>query len=157
MVKRLNNPFRERPTPLGSLLTAASQRLSAELDASLRSAGFADLRAAHAPVFMVLDPRGTRITDVAQRTKMTKQAVGELVRYLAERGYLTVQPDPADRRAKLVVLTDRGWHAIRAGERVIAQFDAWLERSIGGPEVAQLRTALDRIIETDPADRRRPG
>jgi hypothetical protein len=65
MVKRLTNPFREWPTPLGSLLTSAGQRLSAELDDSLRAAGFADLRAAHAPVSMAIDPDGTRITDLA--------------------------------------------------------------------------------------------
>jgi DNA-binding MarR family transcriptional regulator len=153
MVKRLTNPFRDAPTPLGSLLTAAGQRLSTELDTALRTAGFPDLRAAHAPVFMAIDPDGTRVTEVARRTRMTKQAAGELIRYLAERGYLTVTADPADGRARLVTLTDSGWRAIDTGERVIGDFDRWLAESIGADVVDQLRQALDRIIATDPADR----
>jgi DNA-binding MarR family transcriptional regulator len=154
MVKRLTNPFREAPTPLGSLLTAAGQRLSTELDAALQAAGFPDLRSAHAPVFMAIDPEGTRVTELAQRTKMTKQAVGELVRYLADHGYVTVAADPDDRRVRRVSLTDSGWRAIDTGERVIGDFDRWLAGAIGADVVAQLRHALDRIIATDPADRR---
>jgi DNA-binding MarR family transcriptional regulator len=154
MVKRLTNPFRGAPTPLGSLLTAAGQRLSAELDAALQAAGFPDLRSAHAPVFMAIDPEGTRVTELARRTRMSKQAVGELVRYLADRGYLTVAADPDDGRARRVNLTAAGWLAIDTGERVIGDFDNWLANAIGADVVGQLRHALDQIIATDPADRR---
>jgi len=153
MVKRLTNPLRDRPTPLGSLLNAAGQRLSAELDAALQEAGFVDLRAAHAPVFMAVDPDGTRVTVLAERAAMTKQAVGELIRYLAGRRYLHVEPDPEDRRAKRVSLTERGWQALELGEHVIAEFDTWLEGSVGADQVAALRACLQRIIAT-PA---RPG
>lgn len=38
---------------------------------------------------------------------MTPQAMGELVDELEELGYLERRPDPTDRRAKLIVLTDR--------------------------------------------------
>lgn len=153
MVKGLTNPFLGAPTPLGSLLTAAGQRLSAELDGALREAGFPDLRAAHAPVFMAMDPEGSRATVLAERTRMTKQAAGELIRYLADRGYLEVAPDPADRRAKRVTLTDEGWRAIAVGERVIAGFDSWLEERIGAQAITRLRETLTLIAETGPAER----
>ncbi len=153
MVKSLTNPFLNRPTPLGSLLTAAGQRCSGELDASLRAAGFADLRSAHAAVFMSIEPEGSRVTELAERTRMTKQAAGELIRYLTDRGYLTVSPDPSDRRAKQVRLTERGWEAIRLGERVIGDFDRWLDATVGAREVARLRRLLTRIAETDPTER----
>ena len=153
MVKPLTNPFRGRPTPLGSLLTAAGQRLSAELDQALRTAGFDDLRAAHAPVFMAIDPEGSRLTDLAKRTKMTKQATGELIRYLSEHGYLAVSADPTDGRARKVELTPLGWEAIAVGEHVIAGFDQWLEQLIGQQQVTELRHLLTTIAETRPAAR----
>lgn len=153
MVKCLTNPFRGQPPPLGSLITAAGQRLSAELDASLHAAGFSDLRAAHAAIFMAVDPEGTRLTELAHRAKMTKQAAGELVRHLVDRGYLTVAPEPTDRRAKKVQLTERGWLAIEAGQRVVDEFDRWLETSVGAAEVAALRDILTRIAATGPIDR----
>lgn len=142
------NPFLGRPTPLGSLFTAAGQRLAQELNSALADAGYPDLRAAHAPVFMAIDPDGTRVTELAERTKMTKQAVGELVRRLETRGYLTVTADPSDARVRRVRLTDDGWRALATGERVIAEFDRWLETSIGADQVTRLRSTLTAIADT---------
>lgn len=156
MVKRLTNPLRDRPTPLGSLFNAAGQRLSAELDAALRDAGFTDLRAAHAPVFMAIDPYGSRVTELAQRSAMSKQAVGELIRYLAGHGYLTVAFDPDDRRAKVVALTERGWEALELGERVIADYDAWLQAAVGADQVVAMRESLHRIMTAPPRHTRQP-
>ena len=153
MVKILTNPFLGRPTSLGSLLTAAGQRLSAELDQALATAGFPDLRASHAPIFMAIEPEGSRVTELAHRAKMTKQAVGELIRYLVDRDYLSLTRDPADGRAKRVQLTDRGWQAIAVGERVIGEFDRWLAGLIGADRVTELREVLTTIAETDPTVR----
>lgn len=153
MVKPLTNPFLGSPLPLGSLFTAAGQRLSAELDGALRDAGFPDLRSAHAPIFMGIAPEGSRMSELAGRSRMTKQAAGELIRYLAERSYLTVTPDPSDGRAKKVELTARGWEAITVGERVIAGFDAWLAEQIGADDVVRLRSILITIAETGPSGR----
>lgn len=156
MVKRLTNPFRAGPPPLGSLLTAAGQRLSAELDSALLTAGFADLRASHAAVFMAVEPQGSRLTDLAEQTRMTKQAAGELVRYLVEHGYFTMASDPADGRAKRVLLTERGWEAIEAGEKVISSFNQWLNQVVGAAQVARLRQVLTLIAESNPRSRE-PG
>ncbi|MGH3095064.1 MAG: MarR family winged helix-turn-helix transcriptional regulator [Streptosporangiales bacterium] len=127
--------------------------MSSELDASLHAAGLEDLRASHAPLFMAIDPEGSTVSELADRTQMTKQAMGELVRYLDGRGYLDVAVDPSDRRARRVRLTERGWKAIRTGERVIDDFDRWLEEIIGDDRVAQLRQTLVLIAQTDPAAR----
>jgi DNA-binding MarR family transcriptional regulator len=156
MVNPLTNPLRGRPLPLGSLLHAAGQRLSAELDDALVEAGFTDVRAAHAPVFMAVDPDGTRVTDLAQRSAVTKQAVGELIRHLATSGYLTVDTDPDDRRAKRVRLTPRGWAVVELGEQVIASFDAWLAAGVGAAAVEELRGTLHRIIAAPPRVGRTP-
>lgn len=153
MVKPLTNPFLDAPLPLGSVITAAGRRLSGELDEALRAAGFADLRAAHAPVFMAIAPEGSRLTDVAQRARMTKQAAGELVRHLTGRGYLTSEPDPADGRARLILLTEHGWAAITTGQQAIRRFDRWLDDLLGADQVSRLRDALTLIAESEPGTR----
>jgi DNA-binding MarR family transcriptional regulator len=150
LVKRLTNPLRGRPTPLGSLLNAAGQRLGAVLDAALQEAGFDDVRAAHAPLFVAIDAEGSRVTDLAERAAMSKQAVGELIRHLAARGYVTVDVDPDDRRAKRVALTGRGWKALEVGTAVIDEYDEWLATAVGPEQVDALRAALERIIATPP-------
>jgi len=151
MVKPLTNPFAGRPTPLGTLLTTAGRRLASELDVGLAAAGFGDLRAAHAPLFMAIDPEGSTVTDLAGQARMTKQAMGELVRYLELHGYVTIGVDPDDRRVRRIRLTQRGWDAIAAGERVIEDFERWLDSAIGIDQVHQMRDTLERIIKTDAA------
>jgi len=139
------------------LLTAAGHRLGGILDDALRDAGFVDLRAAHAPVFMALDPEGNRVTELAERTGMSKQAVGELLRYLQAHGYLSIEPDQMDRRAKRVMLTKDGWAAVDLGERIIAEFDAGLQDTFGPAKVSDLREILQRILETGSNDGGRPA
>lgn len=149
MVKRLTNPLQERDLPLGTLMSSAGARLAARLDKALTDAGFSDLRAAHAAPFMVMDPEGTRASQLAARAGITKQAMGELVAYLVERGYLHTVPDPSDGRARLIRPTARGWRAVDAGVEVIAAFDDWLERELGTSGVADLRRSLSLILEAD--------
>ncbi|MEV6561784.1 MarR family transcriptional regulator [Nocardia sp. NPDC051756] len=146
MVKRLTNPLVDRPAPLGNLLSAAARTLAAELDAGIAAAGFDDVRAAHAPVFQLIEPDGTRLTALAERAGMTKQAMGELVRHLEGHGYVEVDVDPADRRARLVRLTKHGWAVVDAGVAVVERFDRHLDEIVGADEVARLRGTLLRII-----------
>ncbi|UYM04454.1 MarR family winged helix-turn-helix transcriptional regulator [Solicola gregarius] len=136
-----------RPIPLGNLLSAATRTLVARLDSGLADAGFDDLRAAHAPVLQAIDGEGSRMTDLADRAAMTKQAMRELVVHLQERGYVEVVRHPEDGRAKLVMLTGRGWRAIDAGVGIIDTFDGWLDGAIGQGEVQKLRVTLQRIID----------
>lgn len=149
MVKRLTNPLQDRDLPLGTLMTSAGGRLGLRLDRALQEAGFSDLRSAHAAPFMALDPEGTRSSVLAGRAHMSKQAMGELVGYLVDRGYLETVRDPSDGRARLVRATARGWRAVETGVEVIAAFDAWLEDQLGARGVARLRRDLHLILEAD--------
>jgi DNA-binding MarR family transcriptional regulator len=149
MVKRLTNPLQERDLPLGTLRNTTGARLGARLDAALRDAGFADLRSSHAAPFMVLDPQGTRASVLAARAHMTKQAMGELVAYLVEHGYLETVQDPSDGRARLVRATARGWRAVDTGVAVIGAFDDWLEEQLGTDGATRLRRDLHLIMEAE--------
>ncbi len=151
MVKPRTNPLVERDVPLGNLLGAAAQRLSTELTIALHAAGFSDLRAAHAPIFQAIDGAGTRASVLAERTRLSKQAMGEQLQYLTTRGYLSSTTDPADGRARIVELTEQGWAAIDAAQNVIDRFDAWLAHTLGQATVAHLRGTLELIITAERA------
>jgi DNA-binding MarR family transcriptional regulator len=102
------------------------------------------LRAAHAQVFEHLDPGGTRITTLAERARMTHQAMGELVADLEQAGLLERVTDPADRRARLVRPTAAG-DAVLARARLRVLHDRWA-RELEGVSVAQVTAALDILI-----------
>jgi DNA-binding MarR family transcriptional regulator len=135
----------ERRPPLSVLLIAAERALAAELEEGLRAAGLSDLRAAHAQVFLALDLEGSRLTDLASRAGMTKQAMGELVRYLEHHAYLEVEPDSRDRRAKLIRPTERGRNAHQASVGLLAESDRRLAERLGEEGLRVLRTQLGLI------------
>ena len=131
--------------PLIALLTDVQRQMQDELHARLRAAGWPEVRSSHGCVFGGMRPEGVRLTDLAERARITKQSVGEIVSDLAELGWVERIPDPADRRAKLVRLTARGQEVQDAARATFAEIEAdWAER-IGKSKVAALRAALEEL------------
>jgi DNA-binding MarR family transcriptional regulator len=137
------------PTTILSLLDAAADSVLDEFRRELEGAGYADIRPTHGCVFRFVRDRGMRLTELAQLAGMTKQSVGELVDDLVDLGYVERIPDPEDRRAKLICLTDRGVEAQRVGFGLLAEIeDRWAER-FGAGRVKQLRKLLEEAVGED--------
>src|SRR5713101_1932960 len=84
-----------------------------ELFTRLGENGHGHLRPRHAAVLAYLDEDGIRATELARLSRQQKQVVGRIVDELEELGYVERRPDPRDRRAKLVVPTQRGLEQMR--------------------------------------------
>jgi DNA-binding MarR family transcriptional regulator len=131
----------ERPN-LGILLRAPFQEVVRRVSAGLAEAGFDDLRPAHTAVFQHIEAGGSRLTDLAERAQITKQSMGYLVDDLEQRGYLERRPDPSDRRAALISLTDRGWEQVRTSLKIIATLEEEWAGKLGRPQMERLRELL---------------
>ena len=132
---------------IGVLLRGAWHGFLHELFKRLAAEGFDDLRPAYSPVFQHIERGGTRIGVLAERAQMTNQSMGYLVDALEKRGYVERHPDPADRRAALVVITDRGRDEIAVARRLIAEIERdWTDR-IGRERMENLREALESLAE----------
>jgi DNA-binding MarR family transcriptional regulator len=109
------------------------------------------VRPGHGCVFSFLDrDTGSRLTELAEGARMTKQAVGEAVADLERKGYLERVPDPLDGRARIIRLTERGHSGVEAADRHFADIEReWGER-FGEERMAALREALELIAERDP-------
>ncbi|NKY39785.1 MarR family winged helix-turn-helix transcriptional regulator, partial [Cellulomonas septica] len=103
----------DAPTDLGALAARVRTAIDDETAHRLTTAGHPDLRPQHRSVLGALDDDGTRATAIGRRTGQHKQVVGTSVDELEALGYVERRPDPADRRAKLVVATPRGADARR--------------------------------------------
>lgn len=136
---------RDRPRNLAVALRGAFEALNDLVIPHLVQRGFADLRPAHAAVFQYLDDTGTTVSVLAQRARMTKQAMAELVAHLEKHEYVVRIPDPADRRAKLVLATDRGLRVIRAAQALAPEIERRVSSRIGEDRLRQLRADLDAI------------
>jgi DNA-binding MarR family transcriptional regulator len=96
---------------------------------------------------LAMVPRGggRRLTELAVIAGMTKQAMGEFVADLAEAGLVTLSPDPADRRAKLVSLTSTGREAADAARDILARVQQhWADR-LGATETETLVRLLRTV------------
>jgi len=131
--------------PLIGLLQDVQRQMADELHERLGKLGYAEIRPAHGCVFGNMQPHGVRLTDIAERARITKQSVGEIVSNLEQLGYVERIPDPEDKRAKLVRLTSRGQEAQNAARAIFAEIEVeWGER-IGKKKVADLRAALEEL------------
>jgi DNA-binding MarR family transcriptional regulator len=106
------------------------------------------IKPSHSAVFAQIRPEGSRLTELAAGANMTPQSMGEIVNELEELGYVIRQPDPRDRRAKLITLTPRGQAAVEAGETTISGIEADLVGILGAEGAEQLRGILLKILST---------
>lgn len=134
----------QRPN-VGIFLRDSYQEVVRRVSEGLVDAGFDDLRPAHTAVFQHIEAGGSRLTALAERAQITKQSMGYLVDYLEERGYLERRPDPTDRRAALVCLTERGWAQIRAALAIIATVEQEWTNELGEERMEQLRELLSEL------------
>jgi DNA-binding MarR family transcriptional regulator len=141
-----------RTPHIGQLVRDALGTLEGRLLESLRAAGVEGLRPTHNAVLRFLDEDGTRASELARRSGLTRQALTQIVDDLEELGYVTRRSDAGDRRAKLVVYTDRGHQAFVASREIIADLERDAERRLGRQRYAHLREGLAMLAE-DP----RPG
>ena len=120
--------------------------LQDELFDRLSKAGYDDLRPRHAAVLAYLDEDGVRASELARLTGRHKQVVGRVVDELEELGYVERRPDPADRRAKLIVPTKRGLAQLRLEDEVVAEIERRYAEAVGLRTYAEFRNVLRSMV-----------
>ena len=118
----------------------------------LAERGHGAVRPAHAAVFQYIDDGGTPVARLAERAQVTKQAMAELVNHLEHHGYLRREPDPADRRAKLVIPTHQGHQVFELMRELVPEIEADVEKKLGGRRAAALRTDLELLAGSQASD-----
>ncbi|MET4273218.1 MULTISPECIES: MarR family transcriptional regulator [unclassified Bradyrhizobium] len=97
-----------RHANIGRLLNNAVRRFESRVLELMSEKGHGETRIAHVGLTRNLDVEGTRLTELARRASMSKQAMGELVDQCAELGLVDRIADPTDRRARIVMFTPAG-------------------------------------------------
>ena len=100
------------------------------------------LRKSHTNLFPHLDFEGVRITELARRLDVSKQAVSQTIAELELMDVVDTIPDPSDGRARLARFTDKGKVAILQGLSVLRDIETEMERSIGASKFEALHDAL---------------
>jgi DNA-binding MarR family transcriptional regulator len=148
-----------RESGLGILAARLLFAIQDELYARLEEAGYGDLTRPHGAVIAHLDEEGTRATELARRSGRHKQIIGRIVDELEELGYVERRPEQHDRRAKLVVPTERGREVMRRSDQIILDLERRQADTLGQKEYDAFKQALRAVVDslTEPADLERSG
>jgi DNA-binding MarR family transcriptional regulator len=103
------------------------------------------LRPSHLRLLSLTPLAGMRLTDLAARVGMTKQALGEFVATLQEAGLVEVTVDVRDRRVRLVRPTPAGQELQRVIESAIGGIERRWAAEVGPERWATFREVLRQI------------
>jgi len=134
------------PPPLiGALLRRPWEIVRERMLAGLHQRGYTDLVAAHLNVLQYPGPENVRPSELALRTRMTKQALNYMLGQMEQLGYLVRQDDTEDQRSRRIRLTPRGRAAIEAIREIVLEVEAEWEGQLGARKFAQMRDLLTQL------------
>lgn len=91
--------------------------------------------------------------ELARRANMTAQSMGEFIKNLEAKQFVTRTPDPSNRRAIQVSLTMGGRKLLVRSEAKIDQAEREFFDCLSGEEIAQMRFLLSRVRSSQLARR----
>lgn len=131
---------------LGLLLFIPYRALESAVLTTLREHGH-DLPLADARVFQRIDADGSRMSDLAESTQLTKQTLTSIVDRLERAGYVARRPDPDDARARVVTITEKGRELVELSIPTVTAVEAEWERHLGRDRTDELRRILSDLRE----------
>lgn len=126
-------------------LIAVSRHLQTETMRQLGERGFGGLRLSFEPYISLVGEQGARLTELAEALGISKQACGQAADEIERAGYLARASDPADGRARRLVLTARGRALQHEGFTVISAVQAGYACVLGEARLARLLRLLERL------------
>lgn len=110
-----------------------------------------ELRSSHVRMLSLTPPAGMRVSDLADRIGMTKQALGEFATALEGLGLVESVRDPADRRVRIVRPTALGLQVVDASATLIGEVEAAWRARLGDGDWDRLRALLVEAATRGPA------
>jgi DNA-binding MarR family transcriptional regulator len=135
-----------RESHLGRLFLRAHRDFSERAMHKIQRRGHPGLGPAHMGLLPHIAIEGTRVSTLAERSQISKQAAGQLVQDLEGKGYVAREVDPDDRRAVRVRFTAAGQQFLRDAWEVKQEIEAEYAVLLGEPGIAQLQALLGRLL-----------
>lgn len=135
---------------LGILVLLAYQGFVRQLHADMADRGYDDLGRSDGVMFRMLHGGPRTVSDLAGRLEITKQGAAQIVDDMERRGYVTRRPDPTDRRARLVELSERGRGALGVARDFHRRYEQRLVREHGRERVNVVRAVLETMAQEAP-------
>ncbi|MEV6432405.1 MarR family transcriptional regulator [Nocardia sp. NPDC051463] len=129
----------------GVMLGQAYQAFVSELHAHMAERGHRMLGASYGYVLRTLAENALTASQLGERLGITAQGAAKVVDEMVRHGYVERRPDPTDKRAKLLHLSDRGRDTLDAVREFHVEYERRLVARVGADQVATVRAVLGEI------------
>ncbi|HEY3699691.1 MAG TPA: MarR family transcriptional regulator [Spongiibacteraceae bacterium] len=109
--------------------------------------GHKNMRMAFAPVLLHIARSGTRAIDIAEKTDLSKQAIGKTVRTLERMGYIHQEVSVQDGRNKYLKFTPKGVKLVEDTSAGVEEIVADLEQLIGERKTRELVNIVALLVD----------
>jgi DNA-binding MarR family transcriptional regulator len=142
----INERPAEKHVIFSQLLRRPYEALLMRLHTELAAAGYADTYPSWGTnLFHHLREGGLRLTELAERTHTTKQALRYTINQLEAAGYVERVRDFTDGRAKIIRLTQRGWEGRRVADEIIRSIEHECVQELGEERMGQFEALMKDV------------
>ncbi|MEZ0351260.1 MarR family winged helix-turn-helix transcriptional regulator [Mycobacterium sp. pR1184] len=120
-----------------------------QLRAAFAAAGLDGIRPAQAVALVPLALGGLHASALAERLRVSRQAVAQAVAALERHGYVTRVPDPADARARTIELTPRGRQALQVMRSHAIELERRWQQVLGKQRLGEFRETLVMLLSAE--------
>lgn len=114
----------------------------AGLQTLMTEAGWAEVSRSQTMAMILVRQGCNRPAAIARALGISRQSASTIIAEMIEAGIFAMEPDPGDKRAKIVTITPLGQKRANDARDAVFQLTAELERRIGRDNVANLWNAL---------------
>lgn len=131
-----------------ALLRHARYTYGTAMREALEAAGFDDIPKSGLYVIggLALGAGDMPLAVLIRDLRISKQAAGQLVDALVDRGYVERMQDPDDRRRQVLALTARGREAAKVQSAAATRIDSLLAERVGAGGPGKLRKLLAVLV-----------
>lgn len=94
-----------------------------------------------------LSPDGTTSKDLAERLKVSKQAISKMTQEIEQLGFIAFHPHDTDGRASVIRLTEKGVLMLKTGISISEQIKEELKEKAGDASIETLIDTLKKCVE----------
>jgi DNA-binding MarR family transcriptional regulator len=116
------------------------------LRTAFADAGLDGIRPAQAVALVPLVAGGLHASDLADRLRVSRQAVAQVVAELERNDYVVRGPHPSDARARIIELTPRGREALRVMRSNALDVEKHWRKALGEKRFREFRETLVELL-----------
>jgi DNA-binding MarR family transcriptional regulator len=132
-----------------ALVNQVARSGAPRLRAAFAAAGLDGIRPAQAVALVPLATGGLHASDLADRLRVSRQAVAQAVAALERHDYVVREPHPSDARVRIIELTAKGRDALRVMRSNALDVEKRWRHDLGERRFGELRETLLALLSAE--------